>query len=175
MGAKAERTAMRNVVDQLRYGRWANLELAKAAMLLSPEEFTRATGSSFTSIHATLVHLLWAEQLWFARWSGGPPVPKLNPETLPTADAVHRGLELIHAEQLAFLGTSSSEHADRPVSYRNAVGETWSYSLRDMVQHVVIHSAFHRGQIATLFRQIGKAAPHTDYLVYVDVAGTAGM
>jgi len=40
--------------------------------------------------------------------------------------------------------------------------------LMQMVQHMTLHSAFHRGQMVTLFRQLGVSPLNTDYLMFVD-------
>jgi uncharacterized damage-inducible protein DinB len=60
------------------------------------------------------------------------------------------------------------------VAYVNFQGQTWRYPLRDMVQHLVVHSAYHRGQAASLLRQLDAAPPRTDYLVYIDSLGQSG-
>jgi uncharacterized damage-inducible protein DinB len=36
------------------------------------------------------------------------------------------------------------------------------------MQHVVNHSSYHRGQVVTLLRQLGKTPPATDFLIYFD-------
>ncbi len=60
------------------------------------------------------------------------------------------------------------------LGYVNTRGERWEYTLAQMMQHVVIHSAYHRGQVVTLLRQLGAAAPTTDYLVFVDMRAGSG-
>jgi uncharacterized damage-inducible protein DinB len=37
-----------------------------------------------------------------------------------------------------------------------------------MLQHLVNHSTYHRGQVTTLLRQLGARAEATDLLVFVD-------
>ena len=37
-----------------------------------------------------------------------------------------------------------------------------------MIQHMVIHSVYHRGQIATMLRQLNMKPPGLDYLIYID-------
>jgi uncharacterized damage-inducible protein DinB len=55
------------------------------------------------------------------------------------------------------------------VSYVNLKGESFAYPLGRMLQHVVNHSTYHRGQIATLLRQLGATPLSTDLLLYDDV------
>ena len=54
------------------------------------------------------------------------------------------------------------------LSYVNLQGQTFAYPLRRMLQHVVNHGTYHRGQITTLLRQLGAAPLATDLLLYDD-------
>ncbi len=40
--------------------------------------------------------------------------------------------------------------------------------LSDALVHLVNHGTYHRGQVVTHLRQLGKTAPSTDYLRYLD-------
>ncbi len=59
------------------------------------------------------------------------------------------------------------------IRYTNIKGETWEYNLEQMVHHLAMHSAFHRGQMATMLRQLGTTPPATDYLVFLDAQKSA--
>lgn len=50
--------------------------------------------------------------------------------------------------------------------YTNTKGQTFSNSNRDIFFHVINHSTYHRGQIATEFRQNGLDPLVTDYIFY---------
>src|SRR5688572_32730826 len=50
----------------------------------------------------------------------------------------------------------------------NTKGEQWKYPLWQMMQHVVNHSSYHRGQAATLMRQLGTEPAPTDFLIFFD-------
>ena len=165
---------MIQLVTSVRYDRWANLELLRTVSQVDPPAFRRPVGGSFPSVHRTLVHLLWAESLWLERWREGSFAASLEPEAFPTPDSLREGLERVHARQLHFLAGLPPSAADRVLSYVNFQGETWSYPLRAMVQHLVVHSAFHRGQVASQLRLLGAVPPHTDYLVFLDTLSAAG-
>ena len=47
-------------------------------------------------------------------------------------------------------------------------GQRWEYALGHMMQHTANHSSYHRGQVVTLFRQLGKTPEATDFLVFLD-------
>jgi uncharacterized damage-inducible protein DinB len=50
------------------------------------------------------------------------------------------------------------------VSYKNSKGEPWSSAEEDVLMHVVMHSAYHRGQIATDMRANGFTPAYTDFI-----------
>lgn len=52
------------------------------------------------------------------------------------------------------------------VNYTNTKGHTFNKSVRDILFHVINHSTYHRGQIATEFRQNGLEPLVTDYIFY---------
>lgn len=159
---------MTTLIDQMTYDRWANLRQIDAASELKPQTLKQNLISSFPSLHQTLVHVLWAEELWLERWQSRSFVRSLDPEGFPTVEIIRAKLEAVHAKQLQFLKGLNPAAADQIIGYVNFEGQRWDYSLRQMVQHLIVHSAYHRGQLATLLRQLGLVPPQTDYLVFVD-------
>jgi uncharacterized damage-inducible protein DinB len=53
---------------------------------------------------------------------------------------------------------------DATVGYKNTKGEPWTNSVADILTHVFMHSAYHRGQIATDMRQAGFTPAYTDFI-----------
>jgi uncharacterized damage-inducible protein DinB len=53
--------------------------------------------------------------------------------------------------------------ADR-VTYTNSKAEEWSNTAEDILIHVTIHSAYHRGQIASDLRGAGQRPAYTDFI-----------
>ena len=52
-----------------RYNRWQNANLYGVADTLPDEERRRERGAFFGSIHKTLSHLLWGDQVWMSRFT----------------------------------------------------------------------------------------------------------
>jgi uncharacterized damage-inducible protein DinB len=155
------------VLELYRYDRWANGRLLEAVSGLSAGELVRPLGASFESIFGTLRHILWSEWRWLCRWQ---PAASRTPDPLEMGDLpqLTSRWSALEADQQAFLATLEESDLDRVVSYENPAGTTWSYSLAHMLQHVVNHSTYHRGQVVTLMRQLGKRPPETDFLVFFD-------
>ena len=65
-----------------------------------------------------------------------------------------------------------AERLLQPLEYRNRKGEVWRYPLWQQLFQVVNHSTYHRGQVATMLRQLGATPAATDLLVYYDQGGS---
>jgi len=159
---------MKNLLDQLTYNRWANLRLINVAAELDADDYKKTITSSFPSLQQTFVHILWAEELWLNRWQGRSFVRKLDPNDYPTIDYIKHKIEDLSAVQIQFINDLNPEDENQKISYKNFQGEKMTYTLRQMVQHMTMHSAYHRGQLVTFFRQLGVKPLSTDYLVYID-------
>jgi uncharacterized damage-inducible protein DinB len=135
------------------YDAWANHETLRSfAAAASPPE----------KAVARMAHVVAAEWLWRSRIAGqSPPVavwPKLSP-----ADC-ERELARLEGEWRGLLDGMSEEGLARPVSYVNSKGEPWRSSVEDILMHTVMHSAYHRGQIASDLRGAGFEPAYTDYI-----------
>jgi len=62
------------------------------------------------------------------------------------------------------LGMLSPTRLAEQVTYKNSKGEPWTNSVEDILTHVLLHSAYHRGQIATQVRAGGDAPAYTDFI-----------
>ena len=55
---------------------------------------------------------------------------------------------------------------NKVINYTTSNGQAFSNSIRDIFFHVINHSTYHRGQIATEFKQSGLEPLATDYIHY---------
>jgi uncharacterized damage-inducible protein DinB len=160
--------------DLLSYDRWANHKYLDVIAQLPEEQFTRIMGGSFASIRDTLVHLAWAEWVWTERWQKRSPKVRAVPDQFPTCDSVRSYLKGVEEAQVRLFENSQPDMVAVRIRYTNLKHEAFEYTLEQMVHHLATHSAYHRGQLATLMRQLGVVPPTTDYLDYVDNQKGAG-
>lgn len=52
------------------------------------------------------------------------------------------------------------------INYSNTKGQAFSNNIQDILFHIINHSTYHRGQIATEFKQNGLEPLVTDYILY---------
>ena len=148
---------------------WARDRVLAAVEPLPPDQFTRDLGSSFKSIRDTLVHTYSAEWVWFSRWQGQSPTSPIPFDRFGDVASLaaawrdlERDLRAFVAEQTARRG----EALERVHDYRLMNGTPGRSPFWQMVQHVVNHGSYHRGQVVTMLRQLGAAAMATDMIVY---------
>jgi len=55
---------------------------------------------------------------------------------------------------------------DKNIQYINSKGDVYVNRVRDILFHIVNHSTYHRGQIATECKRIGITPLLTDYIFY---------
>ena len=151
------------------YNRWANAQLLNASAAVTAEQFTKDLSGSHRSVRDTLTHTLAAEWIWLMRWRGVSPKALFNPVDFPNLGLLKERWAEFEREQTDFVDAVTDESLGEVIAYVNTKGEEWRYPLWQMMQHVVNHSTYHRGQVATMLRQLGAEPVPTDFLLYFDV------
>jgi uncharacterized damage-inducible protein DinB len=149
------------------YCAWANDRMFSAAEALSPEQLLATAASSFPSVRGTLGHIVGAEWLWLRRWRGESPSAAPAWVTGSTLADLRGHLSTLEAERDEYLAALADADLERVVEYRTLAGKAYADPLGDLLRHVVNHSTYHRGQVATQLRQLGQAPPSTDLIVYL--------
>jgi len=150
------------------FNAWANHRTLGACDALTVEQFTRDLGSSYCSVRDTLAHIMGGEWVWLERCHGRSPSALPNAEQFPTLATVRTRWAEIEPGLLSFVAGLSPADLDRVMEYRNMRGNQFAYPLRFMLQHLVNHGTYHRGQVTTLLRQLGARPRATDFLRYHD-------
>jgi len=134
------------------YDEWANREVIGAlrALPYAPHKAVRL-----------MAHVVAVEFVWLARLKGerDPSVwPEWNLEQIAAQQ------QKIAPELQSYMQSVSPDGLSKEVDYSNTKGERWRNSTVDILMHVTMHSAYHRGQIAMVLRDTGVAPPYTDYI-----------
>jgi len=144
-------------IDRLRklfaYDDWANRETLAAL---------DSGGPTPESALKVMAHVLGADRLWLDRLRGRKAAPPVWPGfALPACRDEVASLECLWEDWLDDL---DADDLDRTIEYVNSKGERWSSTMADVLDHVLLHSAYHRGQVATLLREAGRQPAYTDYI-----------
>ena len=159
-----------NRVDEIRelfaFNRWAHGRIFAAVEQLTPVELEREIPSSFPSVRATLAHLAGAEWVWVSRWEGTSPTE--IPAELASSDlsGIRNWLRAVESRQDRILDVLTEASLESGLVYTDFAGNTHNNVLGATLRHVVNHASYHRGQIATMLRQLGRKPPTTDLIVF---------
>jgi uncharacterized damage-inducible protein DinB len=152
--------------DHLRYSEWASRRLMEFAATVPAEHLTREIGNSHGGILKTFQHIYYADRVWLGLMEGNPPPAFADPDPGPSME----DLNTLWWPLLDRFSTWAAEQQDpeRVMHYKNLKGDPYSKSVYHIVLHVVNHGTYHRGQIASMLRQLGHVPPYTDFIYYVD-------
>jgi uncharacterized damage-inducible protein DinB len=135
------------------YDRWANEEVLRALKTIAapPQRSTKL-----------IAHIIGTQYVWHSRMTGTPNTIAVWPEwdvreTEANSRAIADGWQEIAAR-------AGEDFLEREFSYKNSKGEQWTSRNDDVLMHVIMHGAYHRGQIAADIRAHGFEPPYTDYV-----------
>jgi uncharacterized damage-inducible protein DinB len=164
---------LQEVTQLVAFNQWADARFFGALSQLSAEQYGRDLQSSHGGIHGTLMHIVGVEKGWLRRWLR-------QPETAaPLLSHMHSLAELraywegVCAEMNQFLAALDDRKLQETLQTTTLAG-TFTAPYWQMIQHVVDHSSYHRGQIVTMLRQLGVTPPSTGLIRFYRDATPAG-
>ena len=135
------------------YDDWANREVLAAL---------RSAANPPARSLKLIAHILSAEGLWLGRLKQQRPALPVWPElTLTQCEAE---ADQLGASWRSYLNECEASALSRQIKYVNSKGESWTSQVDDILLHVITHSAYHRGQIASDMRGAGLAPAYTDFI-----------
>jgi uncharacterized damage-inducible protein DinB len=157
-----------------RYNSWQNENLYSAADRLPDEARRQERGAFFGSIHGTLNHLLWADEIWMSRFCGTP-----RPQGgIPESTSLRADWDELKRDRVAF--------DERIIEWAYKLDGEWLASdhsyysgavKRDIVKprwllvtHFFNHQTHHRGQVHCMLTQAGIRPGATDLPFMKDAA-----
>jgi uncharacterized damage-inducible protein DinB len=149
------------------YNRWQNRNLYDAADQLSDEQRKQPRGAFWASIHGTLNHLLWGDQIWMSRLAGTP-----TPKAKSTKESIAQH------ESWADLKATRTVFDETIIGWAGKLDPTWLQSDLTwfsgaagrevtkprwlLVAHMFNHQTHHRGQVHCLLTQCNVQPGDTD-------------
>lgn len=135
------------------YDNWANREIVS--------EFEKLEGPPARSVKF-LAHIVAAERLWLERLQSR----KQSYPVWPDFSLQQCKLEVEQLAELweAYFESMNEDGLSQSVAYKNTKGESFTSQKQDILTHVILHSVYHRGQIATDMRAAGFTPAYTDFI-----------
>ena len=163
---------LQDLQTMIDYHYWARDRLFEAVAPLTPEQYARDLGSSFKSIRDTITHVYAAEWAWYQRWQGESPTALLSSERFADLAALQQAWTEHEQKVRAYVAGLGDAGVNQMVEYKLLSGHSGGSPVWQMVQHVVNHASYHRGQITTMLRQLGVApAKPMDMIAYYRTQG----
>jgi uncharacterized damage-inducible protein DinB len=154
------------------YHYWARDRVLAPLEALTPDQYNRDLGSSFKSIRETITHIYAAEWAWYQRWMGDSPTALLPADRFADLAELRAAWTDLERKLRAYVDGLGDGGVNRIVEYKLLSGRAGASPVWQMVQHVVNHASYHRGQITAMLRQIGaEPGEPMDMIAYYRVLG----
>jgi len=141
-----------NLRRQFAYDEWANREVLAGLR----------AGATQTKALQLLAHILAAEQVWLERLTRKKQGIAVWPDLTPDQCEAHI-FEMARMWR-EYLSELSPDSLAGTITYKNSKGEAWTSAVLDVLTHVLMHSVYHRGQIAREVRTAGQTPAYTDFI-----------
>ena len=135
------------------YDEWANREVLAGL---------RSVGKEVPRSLRWMGHILAAEEVWLSRLRRDGTKPAVWPER--SLDDCEKVVATLGNAWRTLMSSASEDDLARSVDYTNSKGEAFSSTVGDILMHVVMHSAYHRGQIASDMRVTSLEPTYTDFI-----------
>lgn len=154
------------------YHHWANNRLLNHLSELPGAVYTRELESVFSTVAEVVEHLYMVDGMWLKVMSGAPMEEVMSIIGRLKQDVEGAGLDRV--KQLysevaegyrAFL--KQDEALDQAISINHPRYGELKTRPSDLVEHVVNHGTYHRGNITAMLRQQGHAGVPSDYVIYL--------
>ena len=137
-----------------KYNDWANQQI-----LITLEN------SSIKNDQVVIVfgHMISAQIIWLNRIKELPTSPFPLWERYKVRE-LKSMVEESSRNWLNYLDEHQLETFEEMIYYTNSKGIKYESTIGDIITHVIAHSAYHRGQVATLLKNEGIQPPVTDFI-----------
>ena len=135
------------------YNVWANRDV-----VVSLQALDGAPGRA-TSWTAHIIAAEWLWLGWLQRQDHGIPVWP----TWPIKTCADQFDEVVPLWE-AVICELTPETLSHQVEYTNSQGQSWTSTTDEIITHIILHGAYHRGQIASEMRVSGFEPQYTDYI-----------
>ncbi|HKW27628.1 MAG TPA: DinB family protein [Terriglobales bacterium] len=135
------------------YDHWANQEVTRA-LRTAPQPPARSL--------RLMAHVVGTEWTWRSRILSESKKMAVWPQL--TVEQILQEVAELKTAWTSYLGQLTPARLTEPASYTNSKGEHFSSQQGDILMHVVMHSAYHRGQIAADMRASGLEPVYTDFI-----------
>ncbi len=151
-----------------RYNAWADKLVFEAVAALPPGEAEKPRQSIFRSMVHTLNHNYVIDRIFQAHLEGRPHgyTARNTPDSPPLAD-LWKAQQEIDGWYVAWSDRVTGTELEEEVRFTFVGGGDGCMTRREILQHVVNHTSYHRGFVAQMICEVPARPPTTDLPVFL--------
>ncbi|GIN85838.1 protein DinB [Heyndrickxia sporothermodurans] len=160
------------VLEMYKYHVWANEVIMNRLKELPEEVYHKDIQSGFSSISKVLSHVYFVDHSWYEIIKG-----KSMRDAFSKVEQIKEQIEAKPVDEMRELFSilskkymivlNKEEDFDKTIVVDNPYAGLLETSTSETIMHVVTHGAYHRGNIATMLRQLGQISVMQDYGLYL--------
>lgn len=147
------------------FNRWANAKMLNACRKLTPEQYAAEPVPGWSSVRATVWHIAVVTEGWLRGLAGDPDDRFPTEAELATPDDAQGLLERAYRRFDELRPTLTPERLATPVTLRRR-GRVATLPPWAVLRHIVNHTTYHRGQVASKLKRFGVQQAETDFVYW---------
>ncbi|MEX0719120.1 MAG: DinB family protein [Balneolaceae bacterium] len=160
------------IIRQYHYHQWANNRIFEHLKNLPSDVYKQEITSVFSSVSEVIEHVYQTDAMWLSVMSEDPFEKTMGiiHETQKriknvTLQEMQKLYEELSGQYLAFFKGKSD--LDETITIEHPQYGSMDTAVTELVQHVVNHGTYHRGNITAMLRQQGEVGVPTDLIFYL--------
>ncbi|MGR3855992.1 MULTISPECIES: DinB family protein [Chryseobacterium] len=151
------------VSKSAQYNNWVVNKYIDWLSTKSDEQLNQETISSFPTILKTLHHIWQTQEYWWSHISEKDDFDFVKTTETTSKEDVFNAIKNNSQKLADYVESLSEEDLTKNVKIESQWFQC-DFSKYEYIQHAILHSTYHRGQIVTMGRNIGITdAPMTDF------------
>jgi uncharacterized damage-inducible protein DinB len=147
------------------FNRWANAKMLDACRKLTPEQYDAEPAPGLLSVHATVYHIALVTEIWLRGLENDPDDKIPTMDEIATIEDAEKLLDRAYQRFDRLLPTLTPERLATVITLRRR-GRVASLPPWAVLRHVVNHTTYHRGQVASKLKRFGIQQPETDFVYW---------
>ncbi|MGE6256753.1 DinB family protein [Heyndrickxia sporothermodurans] len=160
------------VLEMYEYHVWANEVIMNRLKELPEEVYHKDIQSGFSSISKVLSHVYFVDHSWYEIING-----QSMRDAFSKVEQIKEQIEAKPIDEMRELFSilskkykmvlNKEKDFDKTIVVDNPYAGLLETSISETIMHVVTHGAYHRGNIATMLRQLGHTSVMQDFGLYL--------
>jgi uncharacterized damage-inducible protein DinB len=154
-----------DVVVLFAYERWANARILDACRMLTAAQFVAEPVPGWSSVRSTVYHIAMAAEFNLRPLTDDPDEGFPTEADVTTVDDAARLLDRADRRFEKLRPALTPERLNTLLTLR-AIGRAFTLPTWAILRHIVNHSSYHRGQVASKLKRFGIEPPNTDFFFW---------